>query len=121
MKGDNYSGFVYWNKNGIVFSEDEKELIKENVLRILTTRKGERVGEPEFGSRVKDFLFMPQMYVDNLLDEIKYSVERFEPRVTVNTCTITPGQEQEDIINIRLEMTINTPEGKEIIKTEVEV
>ena len=121
MKGDNYSGFVFWNKDGIVFSKDEKELIKENVLRILTTRKGERINEPDFGSRVKDFLFMPQMYIDNLLDEIKYSVEKFEPRVTVNSCTITAGQEQEDVVNIKLEMTIKTPQGKEVIETEVEV
>ena len=46
MKGDTYSGFTLWNKNAS-FSKNEKEFFSENIRRILTTRKGERVNEPE--------------------------------------------------------------------------
>jgi phage baseplate assembly protein W len=122
MKGDDYSGFVFWDKEGIVFSKNEKELIKENIKRILTTRKGERVNNPAFGSRVKEFLFMPQMYVDDLLLEIKSSIEQWEPRVKVNSCTISSNTLlQQDVVNIKLELLINTPDGVETLETEVEV
>lgn len=122
MKGDDYSGFVFWDKKGIVFSKDEKELIKENIKRILTTRKGERVNNPAFGSRVKEFLFMPQMYVDDLLLEIKSSIEQWEPRVKVNSCTVSSNTLlQQDVVNIKLELLINTPDGVETLETEVEI
>ena len=90
VNNEEYSGFVYWNdsnsvKNGIRFSKTEKELISENIRRILMTRKGERLNNPDFGSNVQTFLFMPDLYIDDLLAEIKYSIEKFEPRVTVKS------------------------------------
>lgn len=123
MKGDDYSGYVFWeNKNGIVFSKDEKELIKENIKRILTTRKGERVNNPEFGSRLKEFLFMPQMYVDDLMLEIRSSIEQWEPRVKVKTCTLSSNVLlQQDVVDVKLELLIKTPDGVEILETEVAV
>lgn len=123
MKGDDYSGYVFCeNKNGIVFSKDEKELIKENIKRILTTRKGERVNNPEFGSRLKEFLFMPQMYVDDLMLEIRSSIEQWEPRVKVKTCTLSSNVLlQQDVVDVKLELLIKTPDGVEILETEVAV
>ena len=119
MKGDEYSGYVLENKAGVLFSKSEKELIAENIKRILTTRKGERINEPDFGSRVKEFLFLPQMYVDDLMDEIKASIEKWEPRVTISSCTLETSRLQEDVVNIKLEMLIKTQTGAE--NTEVEV
>lgn len=119
MKGDKFSGFVFNNKKGFVFSKDEVELIKENVKRIISTRKGDRVNEPEFGSRVKEFLFRPQIYIDDVASEIKASVEKFEPRVKVKSCTFVADKSiQEDVVNIKLEMEVK---NGQIIKTEVEV
>ena len=120
MKGDDFSGYVFWNKNGFVFSENEKELIRENIKRILTTRKGERVNNPAFGSLLKTFLFMPQVYASDVMAEIKSSIERWEPRVKVNACTLESNG-QDDIVKIKLELLIKTPEGVEKIDTEVEV
>lgn len=123
MKGDDYSGIVFWgDKNGFVYSKSEKELIKENIKRILTTRKGERVNNPAFGSRLKEFLFMPQIYVDDLLLEIRSSIEKWEPRVKVKSCTISSNVLlQQDVVDIKLELLIKTPDGVEILETEVEV
>jgi phage baseplate assembly protein W len=108
MKGDEYSGLVFYErKNGIGFSKNEAELISENIIRILTTKPGERVGEPEFGSLVKTFLFMPQLDIDDLILEIINSINRQEPRVIVNYCTLTSAG-QDDIVNIKLDLTLKT-------------
>lgn len=120
MKGDDYSGYVFWNKNGFVFSQSEKELIKENIKRILTTRKGERVNNPNFGSLVKTFLFMPQVYASDIMNEIKFSIEKWEPRVKVNACTLESNG-QDDVVKIKLDLLIRTPDGVENLDTEVEV
>lgn len=101
--GKEYSGYVL-EKNGIAFSDNERQLIYENIRRILTTRKGERVNEPNFGSNLQSFLFSPQMYLDNVLDEIKFSIEANEPRVKVRACTISGNQNDE--VTVQLSLTI---------------
>jgi phage baseplate assembly protein W len=113
MKGDEFSGIVFYDKNGGVFSRSETQLIGENIKRILTTRPGERVGEPDFGSHVMDFIFMPQLSVKDLIAEIIYSINKQEPRVTVNSCTLSSAG-QDDIINISLDLTLNTKQAEEL-------
>jgi len=107
MKGDKFSGIVLYDKNGAAVSSNEAQLIAENIKRILTTRKGERVGEPDFGSNVMSYLFMPQMYCSDLIAEIISSINSQEPRVTVNSCTLISAN-QNDEINIKLDVTLNT-------------
>lgn len=119
MKGDSFSGITFYDKNSIGFSNDEKELIIENVKRILLTRKGERVNDPEFGSNVKLFLFMPQVMVSDLIQEIKYSIEKFEPRVKVLSCSlISAGQDEVIRIKLVLEILSNSSEN---VNVEVDV
>ena len=106
MKGDDFSGLVIYGKKGAAFSKTEAELLSENIKRILTTRRGERVGEPDFGSNIMTYLFMPQMLVEDLIAEIITSIERSEPRVIVNNCTLRSSKDE--IINIDLDLTIRT-------------
>lgn len=100
------------NKNGFKFSKNEKELLSENIRRILKTRKGERINNPEFGSDLMSYLYMPQMYVSDLLGEIKASIERCEPRVTVDNCTISGNID--DTVDINLDITINNEENEKV-------
>lgn len=113
MKGDEFSGLVFYDKNGAIFSKNETQLIGENIKRILTTRPGERVGEPDFGSHALDYIFMPQLSIDDLIAEIISSVERQEPRVKVNSCTLTSAN-QEDVVNIKLDLTLKTEKAENI-------
>lgn len=121
MKGEEFSGYVFYGKNGISFSSSKEETISENIKRILSTRKGERLCEPEFGSRVKELLFLPQARISELIDEVKSSVERWEPRVQVVSCELTSTQEslQQDVIYLKLELLIKST--NEIINTEVNI
>lgn len=112
MKGDNHSGLVIYDQKGAAFSKREAELFAEDIQRILMTRRGERVNNPDFGSDVQRFIFMPQLSIDDLLAEIKNSIERCEPRITVNSCTLTSAT-QDDVVNIDLKVTINNSDGTE--------
>ena len=120
MKGDDFSGITFYDKNTIGFSKSEKELIIENVKRILLTRKGERVNNPDFGSNVKLFLFMPQVMVSDLMQEIKYSIEKFEPRVKVLSCSLISAG-QNEIVRIKLNLAITSEDSSENINVEVNV
>ena len=117
MKGDEYSGIVFWNYCG--FSKSEHDLILENVKRIILTQKGERVGEPDFGSNVKTFLFMPQVFVSDIINEIKNSIEKFEPRVKVESCTISSTEDE--VVKIDLKLNIISTNESENLEVEVAI
>lgn len=110
-------GLGFYNENGIVFQEDETKHIKENIKRILTTRRGTQVGNLAFGSDVMRFIFMPEMSIDDLLEEVKNSIARCEPRVTVEEASLI--KYENDTLDIKLVVRINSTD--EVIETNVSV
>ncbi len=63
----------------------EDDIIKESIYNILTTRKGERVGNPEFGCDLQALLFNPNIeyYWEAIKLELIDCIEAYEPRVQV--------------------------------------
>lgn len=108
-------GLVISEGNGISFASTENKLILENVKRILLTKRGERVKELEFGSSVKEYLFLPEIRIDDVLIEVKNSIERCEPRVKVLEATLEYSEDEEFKIKVTLEkLTDNTTISTEI-------
>lgn len=111
----NERGLVVGEGNGIKFSSTEDKLILENVRRILLTKRGERVKELEFGSDVREYLFLPEISIDDVLIEAKNSIERCEPRVKVLEATLEYSQDEE----FKLKITLQKNTDDTIISTEV--
>lgn len=59
--------------------------IRENVRLILATNRGERIGVPEFGAGLEQFLFEPNTLTTHQLirGRIEQSLARWEPRIRV--------------------------------------
>lgn len=57
--------------------------IRESIRIILTTKKGERIGSPSFGSNLFNFMFASINYTElkELEYEIKESLRMWEPRI----------------------------------------
>lgn len=77
-----YKGFstVYDVKNTKVY---DKELVKQDLINIFNTKRGERVMNPEFGTIIWDSIFDP--LTDELKEEIKLDIERIltsDPRLS---------------------------------------
>ena len=94
-----------------------KNSLLENVARILTTLPGERVGNLEFGSFVRNYIFQPTVTVDELINEIRRSIETWEPRVVVQECTLT-GMENE-MLDITL--ILREKSSGELLETSVKL
>jgi len=75
---------------GIALVRDEREL--EEAMRIvLLTYPGERPMRPEFGSRLRDYVFRetsPEM-IASLAHEVRTALGRWEPRVDVKAVNVT--------------------------------
>lgn len=84
--------------------------IEESIVQILTTRKGERPMNPNFGSKVDYSIFSPNdKAIQNLLRyEIKKELQEQEPRITVNDDDITfIDNSQGNLLKINISYVVN--------------
>lgn len=76
--------YAYSNYSEVV---DENSMI-QNVASIVLTKQGERIMNPEFGTRLESYIFNPVGDVvdfqQEVLNEIKRAVNIYEPRVTID-------------------------------------
>lgn len=61
------------------------EDIRQNYAIILTTRKGEKIGDPEFGCAVWDKLDRPMPQVPSMVADVVRALNRDEPRAVVQS------------------------------------
>ena len=78
------------NRTAVLPFQTDDRLIKNDLLQLLLTSPGERVMRPEFGTALKGFMFeqLTDSDVEALRQSILFSIERFEPRVSVVTLHI---------------------------------
>lgn len=110
-----FSGFSTKNKKAINHVLTGKDLVIEDLMNHIMTRKGERIMMPTFGSIVHDLIFEP------LTSEIKIMIEEDikgivddEPRCEFLTMTV---DETEHTVTVHLTVSIlpeNTPVTLEI-------
>jgi uncharacterized protein len=84
--------------NDDVVSLKNFESIKRSVRNIISTNKGERPLDPDFGSNVRALLFEPDSDLLRfaLENEIQTQIENFEPRVDLLTVVVSNSSEAID-------------------------
>ena len=83
------------------------EQTKSNIRNLLLTRRGERLGNPTFGSDLLSVVFEPiNDDTQNQIEEkIRASIEEFLPHVDVRKVTF---EDSENTISPKIEFSINT-------------
>ncbi len=78
--------------NDLVVSKDASA-IKQSIVNLLMTNKGERVYQPEYGSDLRKFLFEPMDFATAaaIQSNIISTLKKFEPRIGVQTITAIPN------------------------------
>jgi uncharacterized protein len=92
---------------GIAMVSREREL-EEAMRIILLTYPGERPMRPEFGSRVRDFVFasIDEEMTTRLAYEVKRALQRWEPRVDVQKVTATPDPDRPDLVYVNVDYAV---------------
>ena len=85
----------------------DKAAIVQAIQGILLTRKGERPFQPELGCDVQNMLFEPLDYASagTIKQEIRETISRYEPRVTVTEIECTPDFDNNGY-NVQVQYTI---------------
>lgn len=83
---------VSLNSNGDLQSADYEESVRQSVLMILGTAKGERVMRPDFGCGIYDLVFEMKTAgtAGRISQEVQEALLRFEPRIDVINVQVTP-------------------------------
>ena len=76
----------------LVVSKDASA-IKQAVVNLLLTNKGERLMNPEYGSNIRSYLFEPLDYgtAAQITGNIRYTIDRWEPRISVIDLKASPN------------------------------
>jgi len=95
---------------GDVGVKKDIEAVKQSVLNILSTNRGERPFMPDFGGNIRAYLFenVDSVTASLIEEEIKLSLANHEPRVRVLSVDVEDLSNQ-NAINIRLDLEIISP------------
>jgi phage baseplate assembly protein W len=66
--------------------------IQNSIKNIFTTKKGQKIYDPEFGASLEQYLFesVDEFYAKVIGEEILKNLETFEPRIRVLKIQVTP-------------------------------
>ena len=80
--------------NDVVVSKDASA-IKQAIVNLLLTNKGERLMNPEYGSDIRRYLFEPLDYgtANQITGNIKSTIDTFEPRISVLNLRALPNDD----------------------------
>lgn len=86
-----------WNND--VAASTGVAAINNSILGIITTRRGSRPFNPDFGCDLSDQLFenMNPAVGDNIKQNIRFSIETWEPRVTVTDVDVKQSYDSNSI------------------------
>lgn len=91
----------------ISLSDYEKD-IKESILIILGTAKGERIMHPDFGCGIYDYVFahMDVSTIGLMKSSIETSLTTFEPRIEITNVDINKDAKDQSILIISIDYKI---------------
>ena len=78
--------------NDVVVSRNESA-IKQAIVNLLLTNKGERLMNPKYGSDIRSYLFEPLDFgtAARVRESINYCISNFEPRISVVSLQVFPN------------------------------
>lgn len=85
-----FSGFSTKNKSAINHVLTDKDLVIEDLMNHIMTRKGERIMMPTYGSIIHELIFEPLTSdIKSLIKEDITSIIEEDPRVTLDNIIVT--------------------------------
>jgi uncharacterized protein len=89
---------------GIALVRGDTELVQAMRL-ILSTYPGERPMRPDFGCRLRDFVFRATTLdtIAELTGEVRRSLLRWEPRVTIENVRVTTQEDDPSVLHVEIQ------------------
>ncbi|MFD1905956.1 GPW/gp25 family protein [Paenibacillus rhizoplanae] len=100
-------------QRGSLRSSGGEDSIRESIILILSTARGERVMRPDFGCRLNELVFSPNtMSTATLLRSfIEEALQNWEPRIEVDDITVTPRSDRSEL-EVSIDYSIRASNSK---------
>ena len=101
----------------VVVSKDNAA-IKQSIVNLILTNKGERLFNPDYGSDIRSYLFEPLDYAiaGIIKNNMALSLEQYEPRIKVTSIQCIPNYDDN---GIDVEMTYEI-RGTDVAPVQIE-
>jgi phage baseplate assembly protein W len=88
--------------------QKNEQAVSQSVQNLLNTRFGEKLMDPEVGSRIYEMLFEPldEFSASELQQTIINTINNYEPRVEVISCVVTAENTDASEVTVDLEYRI---------------
>lgn len=95
------------DRGGVAMVSGDRE-IEQAIRIIVTTYPGERPMRPQFGSRLRDFVFRSadRTTAAELAMEVRNAVRQWEPRVDVHEVRVVPDPIERNRLNVEIVYTL---------------
>jgi phage baseplate assembly protein W len=86
-------------------SEDNDSAVKNDLLHLLLTQKGERYYLPDFGSDLRKYVFEPNdgITYSEMEQDLNETIKAYIPNITINKIHIDRGENSEYIAKVRID------------------
>lgn len=107
-------GFPIAIKNKAFLIAEGEEAVRQSVMIILGTAKGERVMRPDFGCGIHELVFAPNSASTATLisSHVKEALLQWEPRIQVLDVSVQPDEADPGRLNISIEYKVKTTNTK---------
>lgn len=113
-----FTGFSTKNKSAINHILTGKDLIIEDLMNHIMTRKGERVMMPNFGSIIHELIFEPLTpEITKIIEEDIMSIIDQEPRLTLDFINVS---DTDHTVNVSLTVSIIGEDEAVTLKIDLE-
>ncbi len=102
-------------ENGKIISSEGYDSIRESIMIILGTSKGERVMRPDFGCGINELVFAPNNTSTATLITfyIKEALLKWEPRIELLKVNAEPDETEQNKLIITIDYMVKTTNTKE--------
>lgn len=99
----------YSNTGHFKQTQTALEQAKHNIVNLLKTIKGERLGQPEFGSRLHEVIFEPmdENLNDNIEETIRESIEMWLPYINIKNLEVSLPDYDRNTVNISIDFGLS--------------
>jgi phage baseplate assembly protein W len=108
--GVGWTSPVEINKNGQIKTQKYEDSVRQSIIMILRTAKGERVMRPDFGCNIHERVFSPNNLgiIGKIVTDIREALIEWEPRIDVLDVDVVPGASQPNVIFIQINYQVRT-------------
>ncbi|MCL6458568.1 MAG: GPW/gp25 family protein [Gorillibacterium sp.] len=105
--------FPFSAHRGTIDASAGEDSIKESIILILSTARGERIMRPDFGCRLNELVFAPNnMSTATLIRSfIEDALMNWEPRIEVLDITVTPRSDQ-PVLEVSIDYSLKASNSK---------